>query len=160
MFSLHSNWDTSRSCEMEMQILRVSPGFNIVVFGVSSGLSFRVFVKHSSLQLLPVPGHLVCKRYEIFSLRVTQNDVGKMERRQNGDKEAECEIKCRAVNVMYRHRHQSHSVIFIPLSSKRVNSMLCVRFCFSVTRCTKIHTVRRRRRRRKKRWRRRSQQND
>lgn len=38
--------------------------------------------------------------------------------RQNGDKEAECKIRCRAVNVMYRHQHQSHSVIFIPLSSK------------------------------------------
>lgn len=91
---------------------------HIAVFGVCTGLSFRVFVQHHSLQLLPVPGHLVCKRYEIFSLRVTQNDVWKTERRRNEDKEAECEIKCRAVNVMYRHRHTSLTVLFSSPSSK------------------------------------------
>lgn len=45
--------------------------------------------------------------------------LGRGKRRQNGDKEAECEIKCGAVNVMYRHRHQSHSVILFPLSSNQ-----------------------------------------
>lgn len=111
-------------------MLRVNchQGFTWLSF-VSIGLSFRVIVKHSSLLLLPVPGHLVCKRYEIFSLRVTQNDVWKMERRQNGDKEAECKIRCRAVNVMYRHRHQSHSVILFPLSSKEYVICTLLFFC-------------------------------
>lgn len=45
--------------------------------------------------------------------------LGRDKRRQNGDKEAECETKCRAVNVMYRHRHQSHSVTFFPISSNQ-----------------------------------------
>lgn len=58
-----------------MKMSLESPRFYAVVLSVSARLSYRVFVKHRSLQLLPVPGHLVCKRYEIFSLRVTQNDV-------------------------------------------------------------------------------------
>lgn len=119
MFSLHSVLDTSCRYEMEMQVLRVNchQDFTLLSF-VSFGLPFRVVVKHSSLLKLSVPGHLVCKRYEIFSLRMTQNDVWKIETRPNGDEEAECKIRCRAVNVMYRHQHQSHSVIFIPLSSE------------------------------------------
>lgn len=94
----------------------------------------RVTVKHPSLRWLPVPGRLVCKLYEIPPPPPPPTPpptpppppserrgmmLGRRKRRREGDEEAECEIKCRAVNVMYRHRHQSHSVIFIPLSSNQ-----------------------------------------
>lgn len=67
-----------------------------------------------------------------------------MSGRQEGNKteteEAGREIKCRAVNVMYRHRHRSHSVLFIPPSKKSKQYVMCP-LLFPVTRCTKIHTV-------------------
>lgn len=123
--------DTSWEWQLNIQIVRVkffiSSRLYIVSF-VSVCLSFRVYVKHHSPQLLPVPGHLVYKCYEIFLCEWHCMMFGKW--RQNKDKEAKlCRIKCRAVNVMYRHRHHSHSVIFIPLF-KRVISALYVLFYF------------------------------
>lgn len=130
---------------MGMQILRVrcQPGFDVFCFLVClPTLSYRVFVKHTSLQLLPVPGHLVCKRYEIFlSLRVTQNDAGETERRQNGDKEAECEIKMQSCKCHVQTQTPVSQCYFHPPPLQKSKQYVMCPLLFSVTRCTKIHTV-------------------
>lgn len=61
--------------------------------------------------------------------------------RQNGDEGTGCEIKRRAVNVMYRHRHRSHSVTFIPPLQKSKRYVICP-LLFFVTWCTAVHAMR------------------
>lgn len=120
------------------QILRAKllPDFTLSFYGVSLSESLWSILP---LQLLLVPGHLVCKRYEIFSLRVTRNDVGKTEKdtewrqRRVRDKMQSC--KCH----VQTQTHQSHSVIFIPPLQKSKQYVLCP-LLFSVTCCTKIHS--------------------
>ena len=87
ILSLHTKWDTSwRLWNGDWEWSRWFNVTQILHCCLCCVCSSRVFVKHHSPQLLPVPGHLVCKRYEIFSPRVTQNDVWETERRQNEDK--------------------------------------------------------------------------
>lgn len=96
-------------------------------------------MNHHFLQLLPVPGHLVYKRYEILSLRVTQNDVWKMERQPNEDKETKCKIKMQSCKCHVQTQTPVSQCYFHPPLQQSKQYVICP-LLFSVTWCTTIHT--------------------
>lgn len=93
-------------------------------------LSSRVIVKHFSLQQLPVPGQLVCKRYEILSLRVTQNDAKETEKETEWRQRSRVRDKMQSCKCHVQTQTPISHCYFHPPLFKRVNSMLYVRFCF------------------------------
>ena len=100
---------------------------------VSACVSFRVFVKPRSLQWLPaVPGHLVYKRYEILFLSASDTEWCWEEGEEADLKTEETRVRERMQSCKCHVQTQTpvSQCYFHPPLSKRVNSMLNVRFYF------------------------------